>query len=54
MCPQVPVGVSNFTIRLFLDKNLLNVLPADSFSDLSLLDELDLSHNQVTHLTSQH
>lgn len=44
---QVPVGLSNVTICLFLDKNLLNSLPADSFSDLFLLDELDLSHNQV-------
>uniref|UniRef100_A0A4W6BTR1 Leucine rich repeat containing 3C n=1 Tax=Lates calcarifer TaxID=8187 RepID=A0A4W6BTR1_LATCA len=34
LCPQVPVGLSNLTIRLFLDKNLLSFLPTDSFSDL--------------------
>lgn len=47
LCPQVPVGFSNLTIRLHLDKNLLSYLPADSFSDLFLLTELDLSHNKV-------
>ncbi|XP_044037131.1 leucine-rich repeat-containing protein 3-like [Siniperca chuatsi] len=47
---QVPVGLSNLTMRLFLDKNLLSSLPADSFSDLLLLDELDLSHNQLSSL----
>ncbi|XP_067426704.1 leucine-rich repeat-containing protein 3B-like [Thunnus thynnus] len=47
---QVPVGLSNLTVRLFLDKNLLSSLPADSFSDLFLLDELDLSHNQLSSL----
>ncbi|XP_035512185.1 leucine-rich repeat-containing protein 3C-like [Morone saxatilis] len=47
---QVPVDLSNLTIRLFLDKNLLRSLPADSFSDLFLLDELDLSHNQLSSL----
>ncbi|XP_040917894.1 leucine-rich repeat-containing protein 3-like [Toxotes jaculatrix] len=47
---QVPVGLSNLTIRLFLDKNLLSSLPADSFSHLFLLDELDLSHNQLSSL----
>ncbi|XP_033501750.2 leucine-rich repeat-containing protein 3-like [Epinephelus lanceolatus] len=47
---QVPVGLSNLTVRLFLDKNLLSSLPAGSFSDLSLLDELDLSHNQLSSL----
>uniref|UniRef100_A0A4W6BWJ1 Leucine rich repeat containing 3C n=1 Tax=Lates calcarifer TaxID=8187 RepID=A0A4W6BWJ1_LATCA len=50
LCPQVPVGLSNLTIRLFLDKNLLSFLPTDSFSDLLLLNELDLSHNQLSSL----
>ncbi|XP_017296356.1 leucine-rich repeat-containing protein 3 [Kryptolebias marmoratus] len=45
---QVPVGLSNHTTRLFLNKNLLGFLPAYSFSDLFLLDELDLSHNQLS------
>ncbi|KAI3359474.1 hypothetical protein L3Q82_013779 [Scortum barcoo] len=48
--PQVPVGFSNLTIRLFLDKNLLSSLPADSFSNLLVLDDLDLSHNQLSSL----
>ncbi|KAM9346608.1 leucine-rich repeat-containing protein 3-like [Symphorus nematophorus] len=47
---QVPVGVSSVTVRLFLDKNLLSSLPPDSFSHLFLLDELDLSHNQLSSL----
>uniref|UniRef100_A0AAQ6IJ35 Uncharacterized protein n=2 Tax=Anabas testudineus TaxID=64144 RepID=A0AAQ6IJ35_ANATE len=45
---QVPVGLSNLTIHLHLDKNLLRYLPADSFSNLFLLTELDLSHNQLS------
>ncbi|KAF3700639.1 Leucine-rich repeat-containing protein 3 Precursor [Channa argus] len=45
---QVPVGLTNLTIRLHLDKNLLTFLPADAFSDLFLLTELDLSHNQLS------
>ncbi|XP_038566044.1 leucine-rich repeat-containing protein 3B-like [Micropterus salmoides] len=48
--PQVPVGLSNLTTRLFLDKNLLGSLPADTFCDLLLLQELDLSHNQLSSL----
>ncbi|XP_070704725.1 leucine-rich repeat-containing protein 3-like [Pempheris klunzingeri] len=47
---QVPVGLSNLTVRLFLDKNLLSSLPTDSFFGLFLLDELDLSHNQLSSL----
>ncbi|XP_073351152.1 leucine-rich repeat-containing protein 3B-like [Pagrus major] len=47
---QVPVGLPHHTVRLLLDKNLLVSLPADSFSDLFLLDELDLSHNQLSSL----
>ncbi|XP_047428220.1 leucine-rich repeat-containing protein 3B-like [Mugil cephalus] len=47
---QVPLGLSNRTTRLFLNKNLLTSLPADSFYDLFLLDELDLSYNQLSSL----
>ncbi|XP_031594536.1 leucine-rich repeat-containing protein 3-like isoform X2 [Oreochromis aureus] len=47
---QVPIGLSNHTTRLFLNKNLLTSLAADTFSSLFLLDELDLSHNQLSSL----
>uniref|UniRef100_A0A3P8SHE2 Leucine rich repeat containing 3C n=1 Tax=Amphiprion percula TaxID=161767 RepID=A0A3P8SHE2_AMPPE len=47
---EVPVGLTNRTTRLFLNKNLISSLPADSFSDLFLLNELDLSHNQLSFL----
>ncbi|KAM6904660.1 leucine-rich repeat-containing protein 3B-like [Xenentodon cancila] len=47
---QVPVGLSNHTTRLFLNKNLLRCLLAHSFSDLLMLTELDLSHNQLSSL----
>ncbi|XP_030590935.1 leucine-rich repeat-containing protein 3-like [Archocentrus centrarchus] len=47
---QVPVGLSNRTTRLFLNKNLLTSLAANTFSSLFLLDELDLSHNQLSSL----
>lgn len=47
---QVPIGLSNRTTRLFLNKNLLTSLAADAFSSLFLLDELDLSHNQLSSL----
>ncbi|KAL3054443.1 hypothetical protein OYC64_006724 [Pagothenia borchgrevinki] len=46
---QLPVGFPNSTDRLFLDRNVLSSLPANSFSDLPL-DELDLSHNQLSSL----
>lgn len=49
---QVPIGLSNHTTRLFLNKNLLTSLAADTFSSLFLLDELDLSHNQVVNSSS--
>ncbi|XP_072224755.1 leucine-rich repeat-containing protein 3-like [Leuresthes tenuis] len=45
---RVPVALSNHTTRLILKKNLLRSLPAHSFSDLFLLEELDLSHNQLS------
>nr|XP_020478816.1 leucine-rich repeat-containing protein 3B-like [Monopterus albus] len=45
---QVPVGLPNLTSHLFLDKNLLSSLPANSFSDLFLLNELNLSHNRLS------
>ncbi|XP_034047182.1 leucine-rich repeat-containing protein 3C-like [Thalassophryne amazonica] len=48
ICLQVPVAISNLTVRLFLDKNLLICVPANSFLDLRLLAELDLSHNQIS------
>ncbi|MEQ2167139.1 hypothetical protein GOODEAATRI_001039, partial [Goodea atripinnis] len=44
---QIPIGLSNYTTHLFLNNNRLSSLPAFCFSDLFLLDELDLSHNQV-------
>ncbi|XP_028268188.1 leucine-rich repeat-containing protein 3B-like [Parambassis ranga] len=47
---QVPVGLSNRTTQLFLNKNLLRSLPPNSFSDLFLLDELYLSQNQLSSL----
>ncbi|KAM9391750.1 leucine-rich repeat-containing protein 3-like [Pholidichthys leucotaenia] len=47
---QVPAGLSNCTSHLLLNKNLLSSLPADSFYDLFLLEELDLSHNQLSSL----
>ncbi|XP_063760309.1 leucine-rich repeat-containing protein 3B-like isoform X1 [Eleginops maclovinus] len=46
---QIPLGFPNITDRLFLDRNVLSSLPADSFSELPL-DELDLSHNQLSSL----
>ncbi|KAM3863777.1 leucine-rich repeat-containing protein 3-like [Diretmus argenteus] len=45
---QVPPGLPNHTIHLYLDNNHLSSLPADSFSGLTLLSQLDLSHNQLS------
>uniref|UniRef100_A0A3B3IGE6 Leucine rich repeat containing 3C n=1 Tax=Oryzias latipes TaxID=8090 RepID=A0A3B3IGE6_ORYLA len=47
LCLQVPLGLSNQTVCLFLNKNLLSSLPPNSFSTLLQLHELDLSNNQV-------
>ncbi|XP_029945256.1 LOW QUALITY PROTEIN: leucine-rich repeat-containing protein 3C-like [Salarias fasciatus] len=46
----IPIGLSNLTTRLFLNKNLISSLPGGCFSLLLLLDELDLSHNKLSAL----
>ncbi|XP_051988693.1 leucine-rich repeat-containing protein 3-like [Xyrauchen texanus] len=43
-------GLPNITQHLYLDNNLLVTIPSDSFVDLPLLFELDLSHNRLVHL----
>ncbi|XP_020556770.1 leucine-rich repeat-containing protein 3-like [Oryzias latipes] len=47
---KVPLGLSNQTVCLFLNKNLLSSLPPNSFSTLLQLHELDLSNNQLSTL----
>uniref|UniRef100_A0A3P9LHL7 Leucine rich repeat containing 3C n=1 Tax=Oryzias latipes TaxID=8090 RepID=A0A3P9LHL7_ORYLA len=50
LCLQVPLGLSNQTVCLFLNKNLLSSLPPNSLSTLLQLHELDLSNNQLSTL----
>lgn len=45
---QVPVGLPVHTVRLFLDRNLLVVIPPGSFVHLNRLETLDLSHNKIS------
>nr|XP_026242595.1 leucine-rich repeat-containing protein 3C [Urocitellus parryii] len=47
----VPTGIPNDTRKLFLDANQLASLPAGAFQHLSILEELDLSHNALAHLS---
>uniref|UniRef100_A0A3B3DYD4 Leucine rich repeat containing 3Cb n=1 Tax=Oryzias melastigma TaxID=30732 RepID=A0A3B3DYD4_ORYME len=47
---QVPLGLSNRTFFLLLNRNLLRSLPPKSFSGLLQLHELDLSNNQLSTL----
>ncbi|XP_065136026.1 leucine-rich repeat-containing protein 3B isoform X1 [Paramisgurnus dabryanus] len=46
----VPHGFPNTTQHLYLDNNLLAIIPSDSFIGLTMLCGLDLSHNRLTHL----
>ncbi|XP_010865169.2 leucine-rich repeat-containing protein 3B [Esox lucius] len=47
---EVPRDLPNDTRRLYLDGNLLVTIPSDAFAGLGLLSELDLSHNELTHM----
>lgn len=46
----VPRNLPNTTRHLYLNNNLLVTVPSDSFLDLPLLCDLDLSHNRLNHL----
>lgn len=46
----VPHDLPNTTQHLYLNNNLMVTVPSDSFLDLPLLCELDLSHNRLNHL----
>ena len=47
---EVPQDLPNDTRRVYLDNNLITSVPSDTFSDLPLLTELDLSHNELAQL----
>ncbi|XP_049717305.1 leucine-rich repeat-containing protein 3C [Elephas maximus indicus] len=47
----VPVGIPNDTRKLYLDANRLASVPAGAFQHLPVLEELDLSHNALAHLS---
>ncbi|XP_003467129.1 leucine-rich repeat-containing protein 3C [Cavia porcellus] len=47
----VPPGIPNNTRKLYLDANQLASVPAGAFRHLSILEELDLSHNVLAHLS---
>ncbi|XP_004859531.2 leucine-rich repeat-containing protein 3C [Heterocephalus glaber] len=47
----VPAGIPNDTRKLYLDTNRLESVPAGAFQHLSTLQELDLSHNVLAHLS---
>ncbi|KAI1896522.1 hypothetical protein AGOR_G00095640 [Albula goreensis] len=49
---EIPQDIPNDTRRLYLDFNLLTTVPANAFLDLRLLNELDLSHNELAQLES--
>ncbi|XP_025773454.1 leucine-rich repeat-containing protein 3C [Puma concolor] len=47
----VPTGIPNDTRKLYLDANQLASVPAGAFQHLPVLEELDLSHNALVHLS---
>ncbi|XP_014975036.2 leucine-rich repeat-containing protein 3C [Macaca nemestrina] len=47
----VPSGIPNNTRKLYLDANQLASVPAGAFQNLPVLEELDLSHNALAHLS---
>ncbi|XP_011381341.1 leucine-rich repeat-containing protein 3C [Pteropus vampyrus] len=47
----VPTGIPNDTRKLYLDANQLASVPAGAFQHLPVLEELDLSHNVLAHLS---
>ncbi|XP_030631693.1 leucine-rich repeat-containing protein 3B [Chanos chanos] len=47
---EIPRDIPNDTRRLYLDYNLLTSVPANTFQNLPLLTELDLSHNELAKL----
>ncbi|XP_055476261.1 leucine-rich repeat-containing protein 3C [Psammomys obesus] len=47
----VPNGIPNDTRKLYLDANQLASVPAGAFQHLPVLEELDLSHNVLVHLS---
>ncbi|XP_017724727.1 PREDICTED: leucine-rich repeat-containing protein 3C [Rhinopithecus bieti] len=47
----VPSGIPNDTRKLYLDANQLASVPAGAFQNLPVLEELDLSHNALAHLS---
>ncbi|XP_023676555.1 leucine-rich repeat-containing protein 3B [Paramormyrops kingsleyae] len=47
---EVPQDIPNDTRRLYLDFNLLTTIPTNTFLELPLLSELDLSHNELVQL----
>ncbi|KAG8514899.1 Leucine-rich repeat-containing protein 3C [Galemys pyrenaicus] len=47
----VPAGIPNDTRKLYLDANRLVSVPAGAFEHLPVLEELDLSHNILAHLS---
>lgn len=47
----VPTGIPNDTRKLYLDANQMASVPAGAFQHLLVLEELDLSHNVLAHLS---
>ncbi|XP_043756720.1 leucine-rich repeat-containing protein 3C [Cervus elaphus] len=47
----VPTSIPNDTRKLYLDANRLVSVPAGAFRHLPVLEELDLSHNILAHLS---
>ncbi|XP_036405630.1 leucine-rich repeat-containing protein 3B [Megalops cyprinoides] len=47
---EIPQDIPNDTRRLYLDFNLLTTVPTNAFLELPLLNELDLSHNELVQL----
>ncbi|CAB1337908.1 unnamed protein product [Coregonus sp. 'balchen'] len=47
---EIPQDLPNDTRHIYLDFNLLTMVPSNAFRDLPLLSELDLSNNELAQL----
>ncbi|XP_041671896.1 leucine-rich repeat-containing protein 3B [Cheilinus undulatus] len=47
---EIPKDIPNDTRRIYLDFNLFTTVPTNAFAGLHQLVELDLSHNELSHL----
>uniref|UniRef100_UPI00358EFE6C leucine-rich repeat-containing protein 3-like n=1 Tax=Myxine glutinosa TaxID=7769 RepID=UPI00358EFE6C len=49
---EIPRDIPTDTVRLLLDHNQIAIIPNEAFCGLTMLQELDLSHNRISQINS--